>query len=90
MLILALMLEALILAIIGGGGSECSVYLHKDLYDEVIDQHLDVNDFVNKTVAEALKSLKEEKQREEPRMYRGLKRAEVYESSQSQQKEISK
>ena len=40
-----------------------SVYLRKDLYNEIVNQHLDVTDFVNKAVAEALKSLKEKQMR---------------------------
>jgi len=35
-------------------------YLHKELYDEIVKRHEDVNEFVDKAVIEALK---EEKKR---------------------------
>lgn len=36
-----------------------TVYLPKHLYDEIIKRHLNVSEFVNKSLDEALKQLKE-------------------------------
>jgi len=44
-------------------GLSLACYLHKELCDEVVKRHKDVNEFVDKAVEEALKKEEQEKKK---------------------------